>query len=104
MPANERVTKLRTMLEKSPGDAFLLYALAMELKKSDATEALELLHRVTQLDPRQCYAYFQIGQTHEAAGDIAAAKAAYHNGLAAAEKYGDAHAKQEIAGALQMIE
>ena len=35
MPSGDRVAKLRTMLEKSPGDAFLLYALAMELKKSD---------------------------------------------------------------------
>jgi predicted Zn-dependent protease len=104
MPAVDRVTKLRTMLQRTPDDPFLLYALAMELKKSHTTEALALLRRVTQLDPKQCYAYFQLGQTHESAGDLAAAKAAYREGLAAAQRYGDTHAGQEIAGALQMIE
>jgi predicted TPR repeat methyltransferase len=104
MAANDRVSKLRAMLAKTADDPFLLYALAMELKKSDAAEALQLLHRVTQLDPRQCYAYFQLGQTHELGGDLDAAKAAYRDGLAAADRYGDAHARQEIEGALQMIE
>jgi predicted TPR repeat methyltransferase len=92
------------MLAKNPDDPFLLYALAMERKKTDTGEAIELLHRVTQLDPKQCYAYFQLGQTHEMTGDLEAAKAAYRAGQAAAARYGDAHAAQEITAALQMID
>ena len=102
--ANDRSQKIQAMLEKSPDDPFLLYALAMEKKKTDTGEALRLLRRVTQLDPAQCYAYFQLGQTHELEGNAEAAKGAYREGLAAAERYGDQHAKQEIAGALSMIE
>src|ERR1700722_513944 len=104
MMANDRTQKILTMLEKSPDDPFLLYALAMEKKKTDTGEALRLLRRVTQLDPSQCYAYFQLGQTHEMTGDNEAAKGAYREGLAAAERYGDQHAKQKTAGALGMIE
>jgi predicted TPR repeat methyltransferase len=104
MAGNDRAEKILGMLAKSPDDPFLLYALAMEKKKSDTGEALRLLRRVTQLDPSQCYAYFQLGQTHELEGDTEAAKGAYREGIVAAERYGDQHAKQEIAGALSMIE
>jgi predicted TPR repeat methyltransferase len=103
VPQPDRVQKLLAMLEKSPDDTFLLYALAMERKKSDTQEAVSLLQRVIGLDPNQCYAYFQLGQTHELAGDIDAAKSAYQNGLIAARRSGDAHAGQEIAGALDAI-
>jgi predicted TPR repeat methyltransferase len=104
MPDNERVLKLQGMLSKSPDDPFLLYALAMERKKTNTSEAVELLQRVIQLDPAQCYAYFQLGQTQEIIGNLDAARSAYRDGIAAAARYGDSHAGQEIAGALQMIE
>jgi predicted TPR repeat methyltransferase len=100
----DRVQKIQAMLESRPDDPFLLYALAMENKKTDAPRAIELFRRVTQLDSRQCYAYFQLGQTHELSGDLDAARSAYHEGLDAAGRAGDEHAKQEIAAALEMIE
>jgi predicted TPR repeat methyltransferase len=101
---NPRVEKVKAMLAKSPDDTFLLYALAMEYKKTDQPQSLELLRRVVQLDPLQSYAYFQLGQVHELAGDLGSAKDAYRQGLTAADRAGDQHAKSEIAGALSMIE
>jgi tetratricopeptide (TPR) repeat protein len=101
----DRLEKLQAMLQKQPNDAFLLYAIAMDLKKAGQyPEALDYLGRVIAVDPGYCYAYFQQGQVNEAKGDIPAAKNAYQAGLVAAEKKGDAHAKEEIAGALSMIE
>jgi predicted TPR repeat methyltransferase len=100
---SDRVQKLRTLLQQNPDDPFLLYALAMEQRAADAPQALKLLHRVIQLDPDQCYAYYQLGQTQEAAGDATAARAAYREGLAAADRVGDEHAKQEIVAALEGI-
>jgi len=91
------------MLEKSPDDPFLLYALGMEMKKTDVAAALELFHRVIQVDPGQCYAYYQLGQTHEAAHNSSAAQAAYRDGLAAAGRVGDEHARQEITAALEAL-
>jgi tetratricopeptide (TPR) repeat protein len=100
-----RMQQLQKMLEREPNDTFLLYGLALEHKKaSEFDKALEYLARVTQLDEGYCYAYHQRGLIHEIRGDIPAARQAYQDGIAAAVKKGDAHAREEIAAALSMIE
>jgi Flp pilus assembly protein TadD len=102
---NPRLQKLEAMLEKSPGDTFLLYAVALEHKKSgDANRALEYLDKVILHDWGYCYAYHQKGLILESNGDIDGAKSAYRAGIDAATRKGDAHAKEEIAAALSMIE
>jgi tetratricopeptide (TPR) repeat protein len=102
---SERLEKLQKMLEREPNDAFLLYGIAMEHKKlNDAAAALEFFDRVTRLDPGYCYAYHQKGLVHELQGDTDAAKAAYREGIDAAIKKGDDHARGEIEAALSMID
>ena len=92
------------MLEKQPSDAFLLYGIALEYKKAGQTsEAIEYLDRVIQADPGYCYAYHQKGLVHESTGDTEAAKEAYGEGIAAAARKGDLHAKGEIEAALEML-
>jgi Tfp pilus assembly protein PilF len=101
----DRLRQLQQMLEKSPDDAFLLYGIAMELKKvGDAGRALEYLDRVIRTDPGYCYAYYQRGLLHESTGDIDAAKRSYREGVQTAVRTGDAHAQGEIQAALDMIE
>ncbi len=103
--ASERMRKLQAMLEKQPDDTFLLYGLAMEYKKSgELPEAINHFNRVLGLDPGYCYAYHQRGLVHEMNGDLDAARVSYREGVAAAEKKGDAHAREEIEAALMMIE
>jgi tetratricopeptide (TPR) repeat protein len=103
--ASERLTKLMAMLEKSPADPFLLYGIGMEHKKTqDWKGAIDYFDRTIAADKAYCYAYFQKGQTCEAAGDVPGARAAYRAGIEAAGAAGDAHAREEIAGALGMIE
>jgi Flp pilus assembly protein TadD len=92
------------MLEKEPNDTFLLYGLAMEHKKADNTPlALQLLERVTQIEPGHGYAFYQRGQILETTGDTAAARQAYLDGIQAAAKSGDAHARSELEAALQQL-
>lgn len=92
------------MLQKSPGDTFLLYAMAMELKKAgEVKQALEFFDKVIQHDWGYCYAYHQKGLVLESSGDIEGAKRAYLEGIDAARRKGDAHAGEEIAAALSMI-
>ena len=101
---SERLQKLQKMLEREPGDTFLIYGLALEHKKlGEDARALELLDRVIQLDPGYCYAYFQKGAVLESAGDSDAAKSAYRAGIDAAKKKGDAHAQGELEAALSMM-
>jgi tetratricopeptide (TPR) repeat protein len=105
MAESERLSKLLSMLAKTPADPFVLYGAAMEFKKVHQYDrAIEYFDRTIQADAGYCYAYFQKGQTLEAAGDLAAARATYDAGIVAATKKGDDHARQEIAGALEMVQ
>jgi tetratricopeptide (TPR) repeat protein len=105
MADTERMKKLQNMLEREPEDTFLLYGMAMELKKADEPQrAIEYFERVIQLDPGYCYAYHQRGLVYESMGDLEAARRSYLEGIAAAERTGDGHAKEEITAALTMLE
>jgi Flp pilus assembly protein TadD len=105
MATSERLEKLQQMLAKEPNDTFLLYGIALEHKKlNDPAAALDFLDRVTRLDPGYCYAYHQKGLVHESQGDANAAKVAYREGIEAAIKKGDDHARGEIEAALSMID
>jgi Tfp pilus assembly protein PilF len=100
-----RQEQLQKMLEREPNYTFLLYGLAMEYKKSgDLTQALGLLEKVVQIDPGHGYAFFQRGQIEESRGEIVAAKKAYADGINAATKSGDAHARGELEGALREMQ
>lgn len=92
------------MLEKSPRDPFLHYGIGMELKKrGEFDSALASFRRAIELDPAYAYAHYQIGQVFELVGDSVAARQAYESGIASAEAAGDAHARAEIAAALEML-
>ena len=104
-PTSDKLQKLQQMLEKQPRDAFLLYGLGMEYKKlKDYARAIEHFERVIEVDASYCYAYFQRGQAYELLGQSEAAKQSYRAGVAAAEQVGDAHAKEELQAALDMVE
>lgn len=92
------------MLEREPNDPFLLYGAAMEHKKAGRHElAVEFLDKTIAADPLYCYAFYQLGQVRDNLGDVAGAKDAYTDGIAAAVKKGDAHAKSELEAALMML-
>ncbi len=93
------------MLEKAPGDAFLLYGAAFEYKKQEKlVEALDYLNRAIAADANMCYAYYQKGQVLEEQGDTAAAAKAYREGIAVATRVNDQKALGELGQALSIIE
>jgi tetratricopeptide (TPR) repeat protein len=99
-----RLEKLRAMLEKSPGDTFLLYALALECRKlGDTKSAIEYLDKVILHDWGYCYAYHQKGQILEEIGNLESARQVYRQGIEAAGRKGDQHAASEISASLEMI-
>jgi tetratricopeptide (TPR) repeat protein len=103
-PISDKLTKLFSMLERQPNDAFLLYGIGMEYKKlDDLPRAIEFFNKVIAVDPSYCYAYYQRAQVQEQTGDVAAAKRSYTEGIAAADRVKDGHARSELEGALQML-
>lgn len=102
MPRLDQILKL---LEKSPADAFLLYAAALEHKKSgDFRTAVAYLDQALGVDPKFCYAYYQKGQCLEELGDTDHAAQTYREGVKVAQSIGDAKAEGELAGALAIVE
>lgn len=101
---SERLDKLRQMLEKEPGDTFLLYAIALEHKKGgDYLKALEFFQRVIEKDPLYCAAYQHAAQTHELNGNVSGARESYRQGIEAAARKGDQHAREEMEAALNLL-
>ena len=100
-----RLRQLQQMLQRQPDDPFLLYGVAMEYKKAgESGRALEHFDEVLRRDPNYCYAYYQRAQVHESRGDLEAAKRSLRDGLDAADRSGDAHARSEIEAALSLLE
>ena len=105
MVNSERMKSLQAMLQKEPNDLFLLYAIALEHKKAaEFADALRYLAEVLKRDALYCVAYQQAAQVHEMAGDVEAAKISYRDGIAAATRKGDQHAREEMEAALGMLE
>lgn len=101
----DRLAKLQSLLDKTPADTFLLYAIALEHKKAgEFATAQQWFDRVIATDPAYSVAYHQSGLAHEAAGEIDSARSAYRRGIEAARKAGDSHAAEEMQAALNMIE
>lgn len=100
----DRLEKLRALLAKNPADAFVLYAIGIELKKiPDFPGAIEHFEKTISADANYCYAYYQLGQTCELMEDEDGAKKAYGRGIEAARRCGDAKALGELQGALDIL-
>jgi Flp pilus assembly protein TadD len=101
----DRIQKLTTLLAKTPGDPFLLFAMGMEHKKLKQTaQAVEWFRKTLAADPGYCVAYHQEALAHEDAGDLDSARRVYREGIVVAREKGDHHAADEMQGALSMIE
>ncbi|OAI55354.1 hypothetical protein AYO47_02505 [Planctomyces sp. SCGC AG-212-M04] len=99
-----RLEKLQGMLQDSPDDVFLNYALAMEHVSGGRKEdALSAFRRVLTFDPQHSAAWFQQAQLLATAGDFSAARESAARGVEAAKVQGDQHAVEEIGGFLESL-
>jgi len=102
--ALNRLEKLQGMLQDSPDDLFLNYALAMEHVSGGRKEdALSAFGRVLTIDPNHSAAWFQQAQLLAGAGEYAEARESASRGVAAAKVQGDQHAVEEIGGFLESL-
>lgn len=92
-----RIDSIRKLLQSSPSDTFLLYSLGMELLSANQpAEALDQFRKVLQADPGYLAAYEQAAKALLAGGEKPAAAEMLREGIAAAEKKGDRHAKDHM--------
>ncbi len=103
MPGS-RLEKLTGMLQDSPDDLFLNYALAMEYVSADRKDdALAAFRRVLAIDAQHSAAWFQQAQLLATLGQFDSARECAAQGVAAARAQGDQHAAEEIGGFMESL-
>ena len=96
----QRLPYLLQLLETSPNDTFVLFAMAKEYEKlGDLTQALAYYEQLRRTDARYVGLYYHLGKLHEQAGRLESAVATYQDGMAVARQADDAHALGELAAA-----
>jgi len=99
-----RLRQLEKMCQQDPSDAFVHYALAMELSRlGRSTEAIEVFKAVITKHPDYSAAYFMCGRTMERLDERDKAADMYRAGISAAQRSGDHHAAGEMQAALDAL-
>ncbi len=103
-PTKSRRQKLEEFLAAHPGDAFAQYGLAIELAKEDDHAATTgQFQALLGTHPDYVTGYFQYGQFLARVGRASEARKVLTDGIAAATRTGDAHARDEISAALAAL-
>lgn len=102
---SQRLEHLTRLLESSPNDSFLLFALAKEHEGlHNQRDALTFYLRLLESDPGYVGLYYHLGKLYEAQQDIEKAIMTYKNGIKVSKKAGDRHAMSELSAALLDLE
>ncbi|MCE2823558.1 MAG: tetratricopeptide repeat protein [Bacteroidota bacterium] len=99
-----RHQQLLDLYAASPGDAFILFALAKECENSgDAAAALSYYKQLRELHPGYIGLYYHLGKLYELMNDEDQAAEVYRAGIELGKNTGDRHATSELLGALANI-
>ena len=92
---------LKDILSQNPRDSFARYGLAMEyLNSGKLPEALDELETLLKEHPDYTAGYFMAAQTLSKANRSDEAKKMLQQGIAAAQRTGNEHARSEMEGML----
>lgn len=101
---SDRIAALKEMLVQNPGNTFVHYGLAMELVNTGDLEGAAAEFRgILEVNPKYAAAYFHGGQTLEKMGRVDEAREIYQRGIAVTTETGDAHTRDELQGALDLL-
>lgn len=95
---------LEQFVAQKPADAFARYGLALECAKlGDEEAATGHFQKLLETNPGYVAGYFQFGQLLSRLGRLDEARRMLSNGVVAAQKAGDAHARDEMQAALSLL-
>jgi thioredoxin-like negative regulator of GroEL len=99
-----RKEKILAMLAEDPGDTFLRYSLAMELRgEGDHEASLSKLGELSNDSPPYIPAFFMAAQQLVELGRIEQARGRLRDGIDQARAQGDAHAAAEMSELLATL-
>jgi Tfp pilus assembly protein PilF len=99
-----RLEILKSMVAQNPNDSFSRYGLAMEYRNTgDLETAMAEFRSLMVSNPDYVAAYFHGGQTLERLGLEDEAREVYRQGVEAAARTGNQHARSEMEAALALL-
>ncbi|RMH28484.1 MAG: hypothetical protein D6692_05340 [Planctomycetota bacterium] len=99
------IEQLQALLNKEPGDTFLMYGIGQEHLKAGAfDQAIEWFDRVISADPHHCYAYYFKARSLEQSGRNKEAADVAREGVAVARARQDMKALSELSALLDELE
>ena len=99
-----RIEKIEAMLAEDPGDSFLRYSLAMELRgQGEHEKSLARLNELISDDPPMVPAFFMAAQQLVELDRVDEARRHLRNGIDQARAQGDSHAAAEMSELLSSL-
>jgi predicted Zn-dependent protease len=100
----DRTVMLTELLSQDPNNVLARYGLAMEYSNSgEFDRALHEFKKLLTANPDYAAGYFMAAQTLVKAKRLEEAKKMLQDGIAAAQRKGDAHARSEMQAMLEEI-
>jgi predicted Zn-dependent protease len=104
MTPEHRIQAFRAFVAKSPDDPFPRYSLAMSLRSAgQVEEAVAEFRELARRRPDYVPTYLMLGQALETLDRGGEATRAYEDGIAAATRGNDQHARSELQQALDAV-
>ena len=101
--SEQRIALLQQMLQETPNDPFLLYALALEHRSTHPQQSLQLFRQLLKQHAHYLPTYYHAAALQAELGDLQEAKAIYQQGIALAQDQQDAHTLRELRNAYQNL-
>lgn len=103
--SSSRLQQLEKLLESSPSDSFLFFAIAKEQEKLNEEEkALDYYEKIVTKDPKYVGTYYHLAKLYEKREDFEKALEIYEKGMQIARQLGDQHALAELSSAKMNLE
>ena len=100
----DRIKQIKIILNDTPDDEFLNYALATEyVSIGKLQDALELYTKLLTQSPMYFATYYHLGKLYEKLNDPLLAQKTYEDGLVITKKINENHAYSELRVALDEL-
>ncbi len=101
----DRQALIQEMLKTNPNDPFLIYAAALEYKKSgDPLKSIELMTKLYNEQPEYLATYYQLGKLLEEQNEMEKAIKTYKAGREVAKAQKDRKTLSELSEALMILD
>jgi tetratricopeptide (TPR) repeat protein len=99
-----RLTSLFEMLEQTPNDPFLIYAIGLEMQKDNPQRTIELWEGIMEDFEDYLPVYYSLGKLYEDFEEIDLAKNVYERGILVAKKQENHKILKELQTALMNVD